>query len=241
MKRMNLIISSEGIIAQFDGFFNLKELDWDRFRKKYGNISRMDRLLKAEGESPDEYKVSKQADTLMSFYTLGRDTVTGIIRNLGYKIPQDYVERNFNYYLQHCSHGSTLSRLVHSHIAAKLGKTDLSWELYLQALKSDFIDIQGGTTGEGIHAGVMGGTVLMAMTAYGGLDLKDKVLHINPALPAHWRNISFRFTYRGSDYIIDVARYEVKILPLNLQNEINITINGESVLLTPEKEQIISF
>jgi trehalose/maltose hydrolase-like predicted phosphorylase len=161
--------------------------------------------------------------------------------NLGYKIPQDYVERNFDYYLQHCSHGSTLSRLVHAHIAAKLGEADLSWELYQQALKSDFVDIQGGTTGEGIHAGVMGGTVLMAMTAYAGLDMKNEVLHINPVLPAHWRDISFRFTYRGSDYIIDVGHHEVKILPLNLRNEIRITVNGQSVLLSPEKEQIISF
>jgi len=37
-----------------------------------------------------------------------------------------------------------------------------SWDLYLEALTSDYIDIQGGTTKEGIHAGVMAGTVLMA-------------------------------------------------------------------------------
>ncbi|MFP4367711.1 MAG: beta-phosphoglucomutase family hydrolase, partial [Bacteroidales bacterium] len=177
VEKMNLEISDDGIIEQFNGYFDLKELDWDAYRDKYGNISRMDRLLKAEGESPDEYKVSKQADTLMSFYNLGRDTVTAIINKLGYKLPEDYMEKNFEYYLKRCSHGSTLSRLVHAYIAARIGKDELSWEYFNQALMSDYIDIQGGTTAEGIHTGVMGGTVLMAITAFGGLNIQDEMFH----------------------------------------------------------------
>ena len=42
--------------------------------------------------------------------------------------------------------------------------------MYMEALSSDFVDIQGGTTGEGIHVGVMGGTVLNAFTTFGGLN-----------------------------------------------------------------------
>ncbi len=237
--KMNLVISDDGIISQFDGFFDLKELDLERFRKKYGNISRMDRLLKAEGESPDDYKVSKQADTLMCFYNIGRDAVTGIINKLGYSLPDDYLERNFDYYLQHCSHGSTLSRLVHGYVAAMLGKEELSWEMYLMALESDYVDIQGGTTGEGIHTGVMGGTVLMAMTAYGGLNLKDDIFHIDPALPRHWRSIAFRFNYRGDDYMLKVSHSDVKIMPLSLSKEIKIKVNGESLKLIPGEENKI--
>jgi len=45
--------------------FDLKELNWQDYQKKYGNIQRMDRILKAEGKSPNQYKVAKQADTLM--------------------------------------------------------------------------------------------------------------------------------------------------------------------------------
>ncbi len=61
IKKIALHISDDGIIAQYDGYFDLEELDWDYYRKKYKNIYRMDRLLKAEGKSPDAYKAAKQA------------------------------------------------------------------------------------------------------------------------------------------------------------------------------------
>ncbi len=48
--KMNVIITDDGIISQFDGYMDLKELDWDHYRKKYDNIHRMDRILKSEGK-----------------------------------------------------------------------------------------------------------------------------------------------------------------------------------------------
>ena len=71
MQGLALHISEEGIVEQFKGYFGLEELDWDHYRKKYEDIHRLDRILKAEGKSPDDYKLSKQADFLMSFYNLG--------------------------------------------------------------------------------------------------------------------------------------------------------------------------
>ncbi len=46
------------------------------------NIYRMDRLLKAEGKSADDFKVAKQADTLQTFYNLDEEEVTEILSNL---------------------------------------------------------------------------------------------------------------------------------------------------------------
>ena len=46
-KNLSLEINPEGIIAQFEGYFDLKDLDWDHYREKYGNIYRMDRILNA--------------------------------------------------------------------------------------------------------------------------------------------------------------------------------------------------
>ncbi len=37
-KKLRLIISEEGIISQYDGYFDLKELDWDYYSEKYKNI-----------------------------------------------------------------------------------------------------------------------------------------------------------------------------------------------------------
>jgi trehalose/maltose hydrolase-like predicted phosphorylase len=63
----------DGIISQFEGYDELEEFDWDGYREKYGDIHRLDRILEAEGDTPNRYKVSKQADVLMLFYLFSAD------------------------------------------------------------------------------------------------------------------------------------------------------------------------
>ncbi|TFH27051.1 MAG: beta-phosphoglucomutase family hydrolase, partial [Bacteroidia bacterium] len=79
MHGLTLNISETGVIEQFRGYFGLEELDWDQYRDKYGDIHRLDRILKAEGKSPDDYKLAKQADLLMSFYNLGKEEVRSLV------------------------------------------------------------------------------------------------------------------------------------------------------------------
>jgi HAD superfamily hydrolase (TIGR01509 family) len=210
-KKLKLDISEEGIIAQYEGYFNLKELDWDYYHKKYGNVHRMDRVLKAENLSPDEYKVAKQADALMTFYNLDNERVTQIIENLGYSLPKDYIKKNLEYYLKRTSHGSTLSRVVHSYLANQLEIKDLSWSMYNEALKSDYNDIQGGTTAEGIHTGVMAGTIWILISTFAGIEFGD-YLSINPNLPMHWDEIKFNLNYKNCKYIIVIQKESIEIL-----------------------------
>lgn len=233
-QKLNIVIEND-ILAQYDGYFDLKELDWDHYRKKYGNVYRMDRLLKAEGKSADAYKVAKQADTLMTFYNLPEKEVTGILERLGYRLSPDYLKRNLNYYLQRTSHGSTLSRVVHALLANIIGDKALSWELYSDALTSDYNDIQGGTTGEGIHAGVMAGTVLVAMRSFAGVSFDGGLIKVTPALPDHWRSIKFNIGIRddriffeiGQDYVSVKFTGASKNLPLEVYGKPHILKNDE--------------
>jgi trehalose/maltose hydrolase-like predicted phosphorylase len=55
------------IISQFEGYEELKDLDWEKYTSKYGNYMRLDYILDAEGDSVENYKASKQADVLMLF------------------------------------------------------------------------------------------------------------------------------------------------------------------------------
>lgn len=212
-KNLNLVINAEGIISQYDGYFDLEELDWDFYRDKYKNVYRMDRLLKAEGKSADDYKVAKQADTLMTFYNLNKETVDKILNDLDYKVPIDYLEKNLDYYLKRTSHGSTLSRVVHAQLAKLIGNDDLSWELYSGALSSDYNDIQGGTTAEGIHAGVMAGTIMIGLSTFAGIDIRGEVLTVNPKLPNNWKSIAFNMDFKGVNYDINVNHDLVEITP----------------------------
>jgi trehalose/maltose hydrolase-like predicted phosphorylase len=228
---LRLVVNDEGIIAQYDGYFDLEELDWDAYRKKYGNVYRMDRILKAEGKSPDEYKVSKQADTLMTFYILEKEEVNDILGKMGVKLPDDYIEKNLKYYLQRTSHGSTLSRVVHAHLANMVGDEELGWELYKDALTSDYQDIQGGTTAEGIHAGVMAGTVWIALTTFGGLSLHGEWPLFRPNLPGHWEKISFGFDFRGNEYEVEVYRNKIRIRAEGEPDRLSIELNGTFITL----------
>lgn len=232
---LNLVINPDGIIAQYDGYFDLKELDWDAYREKYGNIYRMDRLLKAEGKSADDYKVAKQADTLMTFYNLDKDRVTYILSEMGYTLPENYLEKNLHYYFRRTSHGSTLSRVVHAQLASVIGDHELSETLYRDALTSDYADIQGGTTAEGIHAGVMAGTIMIALNTFAGVDMRGDILKVTPHLPQQWKEISFRLRFKGIDYKFEISNETVVVVTstpakLMIYNEVYETIEGASLI-----------
>ncbi len=223
--KLFLDINEEGIIAQYEGYFNLKELDWEFYKKKYGNIYRMDRILKAEGLTPDEFKVSKQADMLMTFYNLEKDEVDSLLRGLGYKLPADYLQRNLEYYFGRTSHGSTLSRIVHARLASIAGNREMSWNLYSDALASDYVDIQGGTTAEGIHAGVMAGTVLIALSTFAGISFDQEYLSVQPAMPDAWESMSFGISFKGARFHMTITKTQ---LVVSADKDSHILINNRT-------------
>lgn len=222
-KKLTLEINDESIIAQYQGYFDLKELNFEAYREKYTNIYRMDRLLKAEGKSADDYKVAKQADTLMTFYNLPPHRVNEILHDLSYDVSDDYIQKNLMYYLARTSHGSTLSRVVHAQLAQIVEDRELAWSLYRDALGSDFFDIQGGTTAEGIHTGVMGATMLVSMYAFGGIDLRSTMLSIMPSLPNHWEVLETQFTFKGTRFEVSIAHDHVEI---TADRDVDVNVYG---------------
>lgn len=240
--KLNIPVSEDGIIEQFEGYFDLKELDWDAYRKKYKNIYRLDRILKAEGKSPDDYKLAKQADTLMTFYNLDEEVITDILEKSGSKVASDYLKKNYDYYLARTSHGSTLSRVVHSYLANLFGDKEQGCDLYFEALQSDYTDIQGGTTAEGIHAGVMGGTVLMAITSYAGINLKKEVLSINPTLPKNWDSLKFKITFKGHNYVLEFSHKQLTItVESDISEGIELMLSNKKIILPPNKQHVLDY
>ncbi len=73
-----------GLVSQFEGYEDLGELDWDHYREEYGNIQRLDRILRAEGDDPDKYKLTKQADAVLLFFLFPGDELERIFNRLGY-------------------------------------------------------------------------------------------------------------------------------------------------------------
>lgn len=195
-RKMFVPFHEEGIISQFEGYENLKEFDWEGYREKYGDIQRLDRILEAEDEDANCYKASKQADVLMLFYLFSSETLQDLFEYMGYPFDAETIPRNINYYMQRTSHGSTLSRMVHSWVLSRSDR-EKAWKFFKEALHSDIDDIQGGTTPEGIHLGAMAGTVDLMQRCYTGLDIRDQVLWFNPSLPQELSDTRLRLRYRG--------------------------------------------
>lgn len=206
-RRMALVVDGP-VLSQFDGYFDLDELDWDAYRARYGDIHRMDRILKAEGDNPDHYKVAKQADTLMAWYLLPPEEVDRLLHKLGYDLgdPIEVLRANYHYYLPRTSHGSTLSKVVHAAISGGMGSPEVTWKWFLEALESDFFDTQGGTTPEGIHCGVMAGTLDVITRNFGGLEMLDDTFVVSPNLPQHWKGLHFSAQWHGVQHEVEIDR-----------------------------------
>jgi len=204
-RRMFVPFHDDGIISQFEGYENLEELDWDAYRAKYGNIQRLDRILRAEGKDPNLYKVTKQADTVMLFYLFRDEELREIFGRLGYTYDAATVSRNVAYYDRRTSHGSTLSFVTHAGVLAAIDP-ESSWERFLVALRSDAEDIQGGTTKEGIHMGVMAGTLDLMQRSYAGTYISDDVLCFDPRLPNRLASLSFSMQFRQTPIQLTLTR-----------------------------------
>ena len=237
-----LEFNKDNILAQFSDYFDLKELDWEHYKQNYKSTRRMDRILKAENDSPDNYKVAKQADMLMLFYTLSPKQIKKVTNQMGYDIGDTYefLERNYNYYIQRTSHGSTLSYVVHADILKYLtnGKPDrFNW--FIKALKSDIFDTQGGTTPEGIHTGVMAGTIGIIVESFAGLELFKDHFEIKPTMPEHWNNVQFKIYHMERKFHFEMRHDKVVIRSLNdFEGDFYVNINGDKKELKPHGQVV---
>ena len=212
-RRMFVPFHGDGIISQFEGYEDLEELDWDAYRSRYGNIQRLDRILRAEGDSPDRYKVAKQADTLMLFFLFSSAELQRLFERLGYECTDDTVRRTVEYYDRRTSHGSTLSLVAHAGVLAAIDP-ESSWQRFRGALESDISDVQGGATREGIHLGVMGGTLDVVQRAYLGTRIVDGVIHFNPTLVDRLDGLSLPMQIRHAPLHVAINGTELTVTAL---------------------------
>lgn len=195
----------DGLISQFEGWERLEELDWEAYRMRYGNIQRLDLILEAENDTPNRYKLAKQADVLMLFYVFSAQELTSLFEHMGYTFETEWIPRNVIYYDARSSHGSTLSRVVHSWVLARSDRLR-SMKYFAEALQSDVSDIQQGTTAEGIHLGAMAGTVDLLQRVATGMEITADELRFNPRLPDGIDRMDLRIRYRGHSLDVRLTR-----------------------------------
>ena len=230
-RRVSVPFHSDGIISQFDGYEQLAELDWNRYRATYGNIGRLDLILESESDTPNRYRLAKQADVLMLVYLLGPDDLTGLLGRLGYPVDADALARTVDFYLARTADGSTLSRVVHASVLARLDPSR-SWATFRDALVADLDDTQGGTTGEGIHLGAMAGTVDLVLRAYAGTTLEGDTLGFDPHLPDSLHHLRFHLVYRGQRIDVDLEHHRLRVaIRLGAAAPVDVRVSGITLTL----------
>ena len=209
-RRMYVPFHDDGIISQFEGYDRLRELDWEEYRTRYGNIQRLDLILEAENDSANRYKLSKQADVLMLFYLFSSEELGELFARLDYPFEYETIPRNVAYYASRSSHGSTLSRVTTSWVLARSDRPR-SMNLFAEALQSDVSDVQQGTTAEGVHLGAMAGTVDLVQRVSTGIEVRGDVLRLNPELPLEMERLDMRIRYRGHSLDLRLTRDALRV------------------------------
>lgn len=217
------------IISQFEGYENLPELDWKKYRETHGEVLRLDRILESEGDDVNRYKASKQADVLMLFYLFSTEKLIQLFDLMGYDFKPECIQENINYYEPRTSHGSTLSTIVHSWVLARSDRKR-SWGNFQTALLSDLEDIQGGTTPEGIHLGAMAGTVDLVQRGFTGLVIYNDELLLNPVLPENIYFMEMRLKYREHWFSLRITQQKLIVsADPEWTDSITINIQGKAV------------
>lgn len=179
---------SSGLIEQFEGYFQRKQIDLQALEPRTQSIQS---LLGIEGAS--EANILKQPDVVM----------------LAYLLPELFDEKtlraNYEYYTARTDHtfGSSLGPAIHAIIACRVGKPDEAYEHFMRAALADLEDVRGNA-GDGIHAASAGGIWQAVVFGFGGLRFEPEGVKTYPCLPRHWKRLAFRVKYRGQAYEFDL-------------------------------------
>ena len=202
------------VYLQQDGFLD-KDLvqvkDLDKSQRPINQKWSWDRVLR----SP----YIKQADTLQGFYFF-EDHFT-----------KEQLEKHFNFYEPFTVHESSLSPCVHSIQAAKLDKMDMAYTFYLRTSRLD-LDDYNKEVEEGCHITSMAGTWMSIVEGFGGMRVKNDMLHFEPKIPKEWNGYSFKINFRNQILKVSVNQNDTQF-SLEGDKEISVIVNGNEVLVEP--------
>jgi kojibiose phosphorylase len=189
-----------GLIEQFDGYFNLKDVAVEE--------------LKAQRIHPDEYlgagqglavptQVIKQADVVMML-NLFKDRYARAIK-----------KANWDYYESRTEHGSSLSACAYAMVAAEFGDLEFAYKYFLKTAKLDLEGLYKVYAGTifigGSHPAANGGAWMTAVFGFGGVSADSDHVGITPRLYKSWKSLAFQLAYKGDGFALRITHDSVTI------------------------------
>lgn len=176
--------NQDGIIEQFSGYFKEEDLSIEEL---YSRIIEPNEYLGSPVGLAVNTQIIKQADVIL------------LLSLLSEEFSHDVKEKNWTYYEPRTEHGSSLSTCIYALLAAKIGKVDWAYEFLMKAAQLDLLGNYKQYLGPlyigGTHPAANGGTWMVVVQGFGGLEAVEDGIVLNPHLPKHWKQLRFRFVY----------------------------------------------
>ncbi len=186
-----------GLIEQFEGFFQLKDIDLREYEPRDRSIQVVLGITET-----NQRQVLKQPDVLMLLYLM-RGT-----QSFPYR--RDVLQTNWHYYAPRTdiTYGSSLGPAIHAILAADIDAAGMdAADPYAQFMQAALVDLEDtrGNTGDGIHAASAGGVWQAVVFGFGGIQLKESGPVATPHLPPTWTRLKFKLHWRGTWHHFDLS------------------------------------
>lgn len=177
------------LVLQSDDFEDLAVIDieevWKDRSRHFIHYAQQEKLYRT--------KCIKQADVL------------ALMQLFPEEFSQDQKLIAYDYYEPLTTHDSSLSPSSHGLIATWIDKDEEAQKYFSKALSIDMtMDSYGAA--EGIHIANCGGVWQMIVHGFAGMRsaIQSDELVFSPKLPSKWKKLSFKTTWKGSQYVVDI-------------------------------------
>ena len=201
-------LEGTNIFLQQDGFMDKEQLSASDLPLNERPINQhwsWDRILRSI--------FIKQADVLQGLYLFEEHFDLETIRE------------NFDFYEPKTVHESSLSPCVHAILAAKLGKIDKAYELYLRTSRLD-LDDYNHEADEGLHITSMAGTWMSLVEGMAGVRITESSLNVNPIIPKSWSCYTFQIRYQNNPLLIAVTQTNTELKNLG-DSDLSVYLNEQ--------------
>lgn len=184
-----------GLIEQFDGYFRRQDIDLASLEPRSVSVQKLFGI-----EGTNETQVIKQPDVLMLLYMLAD------------QFDERTAAANYDYYTPRTdlTYGSSLGPSIQAIMAARLGRQEEAYENFMRAAQADLEDVRGNAA-DGIHGASAGGLWQAVVFGFAGLRVRSDGWNLEPALPAHWKRLAFKFMWHGQEVSVDLKGKEAEV------------------------------
>lgn len=206
-KQLKLPLREDGLIPQFDGYFNLtKSLEVD------GNGIAKGFQMKESGLY-HQSQVIKQPDVIMLYTYLNLPNVKGAY------------DKNWKYYESMCEASSSLTYPVHAIAAIDHDDEPKFFDYWDKSIKIDIIDLhhEGHL---GLHAACMAGGWYSIYRGLFGFEAEMDYLKVNPKFINRWKQVSIKFMYQNQEIRAILNRGQ---LTIHSENKLKLMVNQKII------------